>query len=67
MKKKRVNDEVKKAAAILAKDTKRRKKLALKILKIALVGYKNWQQRWKLDEIWLTDEFYGKFTYYCPP
>jgi len=67
MKKKRVDDEVEKAAAILAKDVKRRKKLALKILKIALVGYKNRQQRWKSNKIWLTDEFYGKFTSYCPP
>jgi len=45
MKKKRINDKVKKAAAILAKNIKRRKKLALKILKIVLVGYKNRQQR----------------------
>jgi len=67
MKKKRVDDKVEKAAVILAKDKKRRKKLALKILKIVFVGYKNWQQRWKLDEIWLTNEFYGKFTYYCSP
>lgn len=64
MKKKRINNKVKKAAVILAKNTKKRKKLALKILKIIFVNYKNWQQRWKLDEIWLTNKFYSKFTYY---
>jgi len=51
IKKKRVNDKVEKAAAILVKNTKKRKKLALKILKIVFIGYKNWQQRWKLDKI----------------
>jgi len=45
IKKKRVDDKVKKAAVILTKDKKRRKKLALKILKITFVNYKSWQQR----------------------
>ena len=67
MKKKRLDDEIRKANAVLEKEVQRRKKLAAKVIKIALVGYRRWQKRWKADKIWLAEDFYGKFTYETAP